>query len=70
MRNFEIIGEASKHIPEKVRQQHSKVDWRRIAGLRDVAIHEYFGVDIEMIWNIVTREVPTLLGQLKRILDK
>jgi len=68
MRNLEIIGEAAKHIPAEVRAQHPAVDWRRIAGLRDVVVHEYFGVDIEIVWDVVTREVPALLEQLQRIL--
>ena len=68
MRNLEIIGEACKHVPPEVRTQHPSVDWRRIAGLRDVVIHEYFGVDIEIVWDVVTREVPALLEQLKRML--
>lgn len=68
MRNLEIIGEAAKHISAEVRAQHPDVDWRRIAGLRDVVIHEYFGVDIEIVWDVVTREVPALLEQLQRIL--
>ncbi len=68
MRNLEIIGEAAKHIPSDIRSQYPAVDWRRIAGLRDVVIHEYFGVDIEIVWDVVTREVPALLEQLQRIL--
>ena len=67
MRNLEIIGEACKHVPPEVRAEHPSVDWRRIAGLRDVVIHEYFGVDIEIVWDVVTREAPALLEQLKRI---
>ena len=70
MRNLEVIGEAAKHIPPDVRTQHPSINWRKISGLRDVAIHEYFGVDVEIIWDIVTREVPTLLIQLKRILSE
>ena len=67
MRNLEIIGEATKHIPPEVRDQHPAVNWRKIAGLRDVVIHEYFGVDSEIVWDIITREVPALLEHLKRM---
>ena len=70
MRDLEIIGEAAKHIPPEVRAQHSDVDWRKIAGLRDVVIHEYFGIDLELIWDIVIREVPALRPQLDRVLQE
>lgn len=68
MRNVEVIGEAAKHIPAEVRQQHPDVDWRKVAGLRDMVIHEDFGIDHEIIWDMITREVPVLLEQLKRML--
>ena len=68
MRNLEIIGEAAKHIPPEVRDQYPSVDWRRIAGLLDVVIHEYFGVDIEIVWDVVSREIPALREQLEQIL--
>ena len=67
MRNLEVVGEACKHIPPDVRAQYPDINWRKIAGLRDVVIHEYFGVDVEIIWDIVTHEVPTLLVQLKHL---
>jgi len=69
MRDLEIIGEASKHIPPEVRTQHPDIDWHKIAGLRDVVVHEHFGIDVEIIWDIVTCEVPVLLQQLNRILE-
>ena len=54
IRNFEVIGEAVKCLSQTFRDTHSHVDWRRIAGLRDVLIHDYMGVDLEEVWLITT----------------
>ena len=69
MRDLEIIGEAAKHIPPEVRTQHPEIDWQKIAGLRDIVIHEYFGLDVEIIWDVITREVPALLRQLDPLIE-
>ncbi|MCD6554029.1 MAG: DUF86 domain-containing protein [Chloroflexi bacterium] len=58
IRNLEIIGEASRNIPEDVREKHPIIPWRRMIGLRNIAIHEYFGVDLSIIWEIITRNLP------------
>ena len=58
VRNCEIIGEAIKHVPDDYRAQHSEVDWRGLAGLRDVLIHQYFGVDYVVVWQIAVSECP------------
>ena len=58
VRNCEIIGEAVKHVPEDYRASHPEVDWRGLAGFRDVLIHQYFGVDYSVVWEIATVECP------------
>jgi uncharacterized protein with HEPN domain len=68
MRNLEIIGEAAKHIPEDVRQRYAYVEWRKIAGLRDIVIHEYFSLDEDILWDIVRYQVPKLIGDVSQII--
>jgi uncharacterized protein with HEPN domain len=68
VRNLEILGEAAKHVPLDVRERHPQVEWRKIAGLRDVIAHEYFGIDEDILWDIIRRQVPLLLEHVRRIL--
>jgi len=60
VRNLEIIGEAVKHIPENVKRNYPDVEWRKMAGLRDILIHAYFGIDVEVVWDIVRSELPPI----------
>jgi uncharacterized protein with HEPN domain len=69
IRNLEVIGEATKNIPQVVRDQRPAVEWKRIAGLRDILIHHYFGVDIKIIWDIVENKIPLLRDQIGSLLD-
>ena len=59
-RNLEVIGEAVKNLPDDIKKDYPEVEWRKIAGLRDILIHAYFGVDLEVIWDIVKNKVPEL----------
>lgn len=68
IRQLEIIGEATKRIGEDLRQKYPDIPWRRIAGLRDVLIHDYMGVDLEAVWTIATENIPVLQKQLDDIL--
>ncbi len=69
IRNLEIIGEAARNIPEEYRDKYSNIPWRRIIGLRNVIIHQYFGVDIENIWEIIINDLPDLKEKMKSILE-
>ena len=67
VRNLEILGEASKHIPDDFRNLHPEVKWRGMAGLRDILIHQYFGVDLVNVWNISKVSLPETLEQIKAL---
>jgi uncharacterized protein with HEPN domain len=70
IRNLEIIGEAVKHISPEMRKEYENIPWREMAGLRDVLIHGYFGVDLRTVWGVVERELPRLKPLLKEIAEK
>lgn len=67
VRNLAVIGEAAKAIPSDVRARTPAVDWRRIAGLRDVLAHAYFAIDNETLWDIVQNKIPKLLAEVARL---
>lgn len=69
-RNLEVIGEAARHVPDEVRRRHAAVPWQRIAGLRDVLIHRYFGIDVGIVWDVVRNKLPELKQQTRAILDE
>ncbi|MBM4272185.1 MAG: DUF86 domain-containing protein [Deltaproteobacteria bacterium] len=60
IRNLEIIGEATKRLSDTLKQSNPEIHWRNVAGLRDVLIHDYMGVDLEVIWNVIVRDLPEL----------
>jgi uncharacterized protein with HEPN domain len=67
-RNLEIVGEAAKRVPEDIRSRYPEVEWRRIAGLRDVIAHGYFALEHEMLWSLASQGVPRLLAQIRRVI--
>lgn len=68
VRNFEVIGEAAKRLDDAYRLAHPEVPWRALAGLRDVLIHQYEGVDLERVWAIVERDLPRLREAIAALL--
>ena len=70
VRNLEIIGEAVKHLPKDVQKKYPAVEWKKIAGLRDILIHAYFGVDHDIVWDVVINKIPRLKEQVSLILKK
>ncbi len=70
VRNFEIIGEASKYIPENVKDKFQNVDWKGMVGLRNRIAHEYFGISLAIVWDIIKLELPVLKEQMKDIYEK
>lgn len=67
IRNIEIMGEATKKLSEDMRKDYPNIPWKNIAGTRDKLIHNYFGVNIDIIWSIVQIEIPSLLPKIERI---
>lgn len=69
VRNFEIIGEASKNIPPELKDKYHQVEWRKISDFRNILAHEYFGVDYEIMWDLIKNKLPVLEKNIKAILD-
>ena len=69
IRNFEIIGEAANRISPELRESYKNVDWTRIRGFRNRIVHDYFGIDYEIVWNIVEKNIHPLIKDIQGILE-
>jgi len=70
VRNLEIIGEAVKRLPKRLIEKYPEIEWKKIAGLRDILIHEYFGIDTEIVWDVVENKIQELKDQILLIQSK
>jgi uncharacterized protein with HEPN domain len=69
LHNLQIIGEAAKKIPEEMYLKHPEVSWRQIGSFRDILVHEYFRVNLEVVWSIIQNNLPELRSQISEILN-
>jgi uncharacterized protein with HEPN domain len=70
IRRIEIIGEAVKNIPDDIKGKFKDIPWRNIMGMRDILIHQYFGVDLELTWEVINNNIPELKNQISSIKKK
>ena len=69
IRNFEIIGEAANRLPDEIRDKHTEINWFRIRGLRNRIVHDYMGVDYEIVWSIIQNDINELAQGIVKIID-
>ena len=70
IRSIEVIGEAAKKIPHTMRKDFPDIPWKKMAGMRDKLIHEYFGVDLEIIWEVIKKDLPSIKPLIMEVIDK
>ena len=67
IRNLEIIGEAAKNIPDTIKQNAPEIEWRKAAGMRDMLAHAYFGIDEDILWDVIKNKIPALYQAVKKL---
>ena len=67
IRRIEIIGEAVKNIPQEIKKKYLEIPWKEIAGMRDILVHEYFGIDLQLTWETVQKDIPQLKKKLLKM---
>ena len=69
IRNLQTLAESTQRLSDRLKDSHPEIDWNKIAGFRNVLVHDYLGVDVERIWNIVEKELPALKNSIRKMLD-
>jgi len=70
IRNLIVIGEAARLVPDEIAGQHPEIAWTKMRGLRNLAVHEYFGVDADILWETIQQDLPPLTSMLRRVLHE
>jgi uncharacterized protein with HEPN domain len=70
IRSIEVIGEATKQLPKAIRDKNPSIPWKKMSGMRDKVIHEYFGVDIKTVWKTARKQIPALRGKIFALLKQ
>ncbi len=70
LRNLELLGEASRKLPEDFKTKHSEIPWKKVIGLRNIVIHEYAEIDFDIIWEIITKNIPETKRSIEKIYNE
>lgn len=70
VKNLEVIGEAVKNIPQDIKNKKPEIEWKKIAGLRDILTHEYFGINFEIVWDVIMKKIPDLKKSVTDLLSE
>lgn len=70
IRRIQVIGEATKNISKELKEKYSDIEWSKIAGTRDIIVHAYFNVDLDIVWDIIQKDMPDLKEKIKKVIDE
>lgn len=70
VRHLQILGEAARLLPEEFRSRNPEIEWKKIIGMRHVLVHDYFGIDRDVVWSTIERDIPTLKSRLIQMIDR